>query len=271
VGELDTDRWALAVFDPASGTPLARLTVGEGAVREPWFALAPDGRSVAVPGAGETIVAVREVATGGVRTTVRHAGPVTGAAFTPDGRRLAVASAEAPVYMWDYRGDRLPRPLPDVEAMWADLATRDAARAFRTVVALARRPDDAVPLLKGKLPPVTPADPVDVRATIAELDAADFRTRDRASARLRRLADRAVPLLREAKSAAKTPEARRRLDDLLTDRTLTHDQLRAIRAVEVLEGIGPAARPLLAAWAAGAEGARLTAEAAVALRRIGPG
>jgi hypothetical protein len=41
-----------------------------------------------------------------------------------------------------------------------------------------------------------------------------------------------------------------------------------IRAVEVLEWIGAAARPVLAAWAAGVGGALLTTEAAAALRRL---
>jgi hypothetical protein len=265
------DRYSLVVHDAATGAELARLRfdTDSGRNREPWFAFAPDGRSAATPDGDGKAVAVRELATGGVRTTVRHAGPVTGAAFTPDGRGLAVASSEAPVYLWDYRGDRLPPAAPNPDALWADLASRDTARAFRAVVALTRRPDVAVTFLKAKLPPVAPADPVDFRATVAELDAADFRRRERATARLRRLADRAGPLLREARSAALSPEARQRFDDLLADRTPTAEQLRALRAVEALEGVGAAARPVLAAWAAGAEGARLTTEAAAALRRLG--
>ena len=49
-------------------------------------------------------VRVYEVAGGGERFHFRHAGEVTGLAFAPDGRTLAVASKEAPVYLWDVRG-----------------------------------------------------------------------------------------------------------------------------------------------------------------------
>jgi hypothetical protein len=50
---------------------------------------------------------------------------------------------------------------------------------------------------------------------------------------------------------------------------MTPDRRRAIRACEVLEGIGtPAARELLAAWAKGTPGATLTREAAESLERL---
>jgi hypothetical protein len=52
---------------------------------------------------------------------------------------------------------------------------------------------------------------------------------------------------------------------------LTSDQLRQVRACEVLEGVGtPAAVRVLKAWAGGPPGARLTVEAAESLDRLRP-
>ena len=270
--ETEVDRNTLVVHDPATGAELARLPFdADYGPNDPWFAFAPDGRSVVTADGDGTAAAVRELATGGVRTTLRHAGPVTGAAFTPDGRRLAVASYEAPVYLWDYRGDRIPVTRFDPTGLWADLASRDAGAAFRAVTLLARIPDAAVPFLQSKLSPTAAADSANVRKLVGQLGAADYRARDAATTRLRLLADRAGSLLREAQSAARSAEVRRRLDDLLDGRTHTPEQLRAMRVVEVLEWVGPAARPVLAAWAGGVAGARLTTEAAAALRRLGPG
>jgi hypothetical protein len=84
----------------------------------------------------------------------------------------------------------------------------------------------------------------------------------------------AEPALTRALANDPSPEARRRIEQLLhqvTEERLypTADQLRAVRAVEVLERIGsPQARRVLAALAGGAPQAQLTVEAQTALERL---
>jgi len=55
-------------------------------------------------------VQVLEAATGGVRTTFRNKGTMSALAFSPDGTKLAAASNDAPVYLWDVRGKLLDLP-----------------------------------------------------------------------------------------------------------------------------------------------------------------
>jgi hypothetical protein len=82
------------------------------------------------------------------------------------------------------------------------------------------------------------------------------------------VADLIRPRLEAARETASL-ETGRRLEQLLNAATaLTPDGLRHVRACEVLEGVGtPEATALLRVWAAGPDGARLTAEAKASLAR----
>src|SRR5262249_57384163 len=106
---------------------------------------------------------------------------------------------------------------------------------------------------------------------IADLDSPQFATRDQATRTLRQLGGQAAAALREAAQKSDSAEVRRRAQDLLDEceKQLLPDELRVLRAVEVLEWINTAeARQLLAAWAKGAPGVRLTAAAEDAVRRL---
>ncbi|QDU18799.1 sigma-70 family RNA polymerase sigma factor [Urbifossiella limnaea] len=81
----------VVLWDAAGRKELARVT-GFGPV-----ALSPDGsRLAAVSGAEVRVWS----ADGAARAVLRHAGPVTGLAFAPDGRTLAVATSDVPVTLW---------------------------------------------------------------------------------------------------------------------------------------------------------------------------
>jgi hypothetical protein len=198
-------------------------------------------------------------------------------ALSPDGRTLASGHPNGTVLLWDVPAPAraAERRLGDKEKdqLWADLAGADAARAFRAVRVLTASPRQAVALLAERL---RPAPAGRVARLIAELDADSFEARQAASAALARLGQETEPALRAALKGNPSAEVRRRARELLRalpegPRRPTAEELRASRAVQVLERIGtPEARRLLGALAKGAAEARLTHEATAALGRLSP-
>src|SRR5205823_9320803 len=92
-----------------------------------------------------------------------HDGPINSVVFAPDGRRLLTGSWDSSALVWDVshwaEGDPGKLSAKELEAFWADLAGEDATRAYRALWALAVIPGKAVPLLKERLQPITPAEP----------------------------------------------------------------------------------------------------------------
>jgi WD40 repeat protein len=233
-----------------------------------------DGRALATGGLDST-VRVWEAVTGGERLQFTgHAGQIDAIAFAPDGRTLAASSPEAPVYVWDVLGlsefaGRAPTAA-ELDPAWTALAGGDAKAAFAAIRRLVAAPDQAVHLLKDRLPPAAAVDPQQVRAAIRRLDSAKFADRQAAATELEALGERAAAELRAALKDAPSAEVRAAVQRLL-DRIEagTPAALRAIRAVEVLEYIAtPAAREHLRVLAGGQPGAELTTAAAEALRRL---
>jgi hypothetical protein len=114
-------------------------------------------------------------------------------------------------------------------------------------------------------------DAKDIARQIAELDDERFAVRDKASAELAKLGDLAEPALRKMLEGKPSLEVRRRIQAILEGlhRALSAEQLREVRAVEVLEQIGtPSAQTVLSALAEGTAGARLTREAKASLERL---
>ena len=96
--------------------------------------------------------------------------------------------------------------------------------------------------------------------------------RERAGRELAALGERAEPALARALQGPLTLGARRRVEKLLSKLggpVPTSDELRALRAVHVLEQIGtPEARQVLRVLADGGAGATLTLQAAASLQRL---
>lgn len=167
-----------------------------------------------------------------------------------------------------------PKPLDakQLEAMWADLADSDAAKAYVAICALAERPAQAVTLLKAHLKAVPAPDAQKIAALIKALDGGRFAEREKAMKELRRIGVLAAPALREAIKGKPTLEASKRMDELLKalEGPVTDPEtLRAVRSAEVLERVGTkAAKELLRTLSKGAAGARLTQECQDSLRRL---
>lgn len=118
-------------------------------------AFSPDGRTLAITLADAVVLI--EFASGQVRHVFRHHGPVRPAlAWQPDGRVLATASPEAPVYLWDVVGDRTGAPLAwnaaDNSRRWDELTGVAAELAFAAIRELWTHPTEAAAFLRRRVP-----------------------------------------------------------------------------------------------------------------------
>jgi RNA polymerase sigma factor (sigma-70 family) len=234
----------------------------------------PDGRTL-VGGSYDGQVRLWEVATGQERRRLEgHRGSVDVVSFSQDARWLVTGGMETAALVWDLRPAGPSLTADALKAAWTDLASDDAAKAYRAVQQLAAAPGQGVPFLREALPPVAPADEKRLARLIADLDGDGFATREQAGAELQKLGEAAMSALRKALAGTPSAEVRRRCEGLLQKcdgAALSGEALRAVRAVEALEQAGTKeAHAVLKRLAEGAEGARQTREAEQALERLGP-
>ncbi len=268
----------LRLYETATGKEVQRFPGDQQGTHLVVFS--PDGRSLAAVSA-DSVVHLWEVATGKLRGRFLGYGEVfLSAAFSPDGRFLALGTAEATAYvfdvMWlgrDGRPQRGSLTEKDLQALWADLACEDAAKAFSAVCALATAPQEAVRFVQQHLRPVPPLEAAQrkqVSQWIEDLGSDQFAVRQKGSGQLEKVGEPAYPALRSALEGKTSLETRRRLEQLLQRlEGWTPERLRGRRALEVLEYIDtPQARKVLQGLAAGSPEARLTQEAKSALQRL---
>lgn len=239
--------------------------------------VAPDGRLLAC---GQDVgnIALYALTTGKeIARFAGHRGRLTRLAFSPDSARLASASWDATVLIWDVSAvAERTRPalvtLTDtqLDELWQDLADVDAARAYRARTRLLAAPQQTVRYLNSRLAPVARAD-AQVAQLIRDLDGNEFAVRERATEKLAELGDLVKPALRKLLEGNPSLEVRRRIEPLITarERLTSPEKVRCWRAIELLEHIGtPEARALLAKLATGAPEALLTRTAQGAIARL---
>jgi RNA polymerase sigma factor (sigma-70 family) len=267
----------LVLCEVSTGEVIQRW--GDSGKTSPWWeqlAFSRDGRLLA--SSDRWAVHVWEVATGKeVRIFRSHRGEIRSLVFSANGRRLASASSDSTVLLWDLPLALGARPSAreagekEVAALWIDLAGADAARAYAAVWKLAATPA-SVPLLRRHLRPDTDAQQKEVRQWLQDLDSRSFAVRDRAFRRLKSLGQAAGPALRLALAKTRSLEVQRRLQRLLENlrhRPMSGEPLRTLRALVVLEQAATSeARRLLRELAAGAAGGWLTQEAKAVCERL---
>ncbi|MCI0460808.1 MAG: hypothetical protein L0Z62_27995 [Gemmataceae bacterium] len=159
-----------------------------------------------------------------------------------------------------------------LKALWEDLAGKDAAKAYKAIWAMVDDPKQSVPFLKERLKAVPTPDAKRLQKLVGDLDHPRFPEREKAMVELEKLGALARPALEGVLAAKPSLEVRRRVEKLLekiTGFTLSPEELRVWRALEVLEHVGnPAARQVLQTLAEGAPGSWQSEEARAALERL---
>ena len=101
-------------------------------------------------------------------------------AFSPDGNRLVVGCSDTTAVVWDvssaHRRSAPAGPLTakDRDALWDDLASDDATKAYAAIDRLAARPGDGTALLRERLRPAVGFPQDKFKRLLAALDADDF-------------------------------------------------------------------------------------------------
>lgn len=245
-----------------------------------FMAFSPDCRTVACGGEDQA-VRLWDVATGKERRRLEgHSGQIQSLAFSADGKLLASGGADNTVLVWDVRAALRDDPLPraelgaqELEALWTDLASTDAARAHLAVWKLIGGGKSSVSFMQQQLVPATVAlDRKQIDKLIDQLDDDQFSVREKATVELEKLGTPCEPTLRRALQTNISLEVRRRIERLLEKLeggSLPPETLRALRALEALEQLDTAeTRQLLDKLARGAPDASLTQDAKLGLQRL---
>jgi WD40 repeat protein len=239
-------------------------------------AFASNGRTLAC--GVDSSVRLWDTATGkGLCQLTGHQDFVVQVAFSADGKTLLSGSMDTTALFWDVAAITYRKPVKgaaptpaQLELLWADLMSADAAKAYRAIGTLTATPGQTVPILKQRLRPVPAIDPKRLSRLLADLDSDQFAVRQKATKELEGLTDQAELALRQ-KLTKKVPlEARKRLEQLLAKlETPSGEQLRGLWAIEVLEHIATKeAKQVLSTLAEGASTSRLTQDARAAIRRL---
>jgi WD40 repeat protein len=266
------------LWETVTWQKLGEFRVGAGSWFTPYaLAFSPDSRSLAVTD-GDSIALADVASLKVIRRLTGHRAAVEAVAFSPDGGTLASGSGDTTALVWDVQdlvGPQRPAEKLTVEqldGLWTDL-TGEAGlpKAMQAVRDLTARPEQTVDVLKRRLQPAAPAEGKQIARWIADLGSDNFTTRQKAEMELERLGEQAGPALRKAAAAKPALDALRRLEALLVKLeggTLSAEQQRTVRALAVLERIGPSARGLLETLAGGAADAWLTEQARQTLQRL---
>ncbi len=241
---------------------------------------APDGKTLVGGGLGGT-VGFWDAATG--KEVVQwkgHGNAVVALAFATDSPTLISGSLDTTALIWDTTTPLRARAVEPIDLapaqtddLWNNLASGDARKAHEALGTLCRAPEKSVALLQNRFKPVPALDGKRLHQLLDDLESEKFPVRHRATLDLEKFGELAEPDLKRVLAAGPPLDARLRLerllDRLMNAAPLSADDLRAHRALEILESIGTSeARSVLETIAGGAGGARVTVEAKAALQRL---
>jgi WD40 repeat protein len=249
-----TDKVVL-VWEQATGKLICKLDCKPGQTDFAPLAVSPDGKYIAGC-LDREVIALWDAFTGKQLGTLEgHRGDIGSLFFSPDGRFLVSASDDTTLLVWDWK-KKLPKTPEDpklsaerLEQLWRDLQASDPQRAYAAIGLLVQSPGQAVELLRKKMHPASTDEHDKFKQWIDELDSDRFQVRENAMKELTSSGELAEAALREALARRVSPEARRRVTQVL-DKLPTaaphSTTLATLRSLEVLEMINtPEARAFI--------------------------
>jgi WD40 repeat protein len=221
-----------------------------------------------------------------VTPLVRGQGRLSAIAISPDGRMLATGQGDGTILLWNTSplrsaavegagAARAGRHAGSIDSarLWHSLASSDAGAAYRAIGEMTDGGAQTCAFLLRHLSAAAAVRPGTVAHLIRELDSKQFGARNRAERELIELGSAVEPQLHQALTAGCGPEVQRRIHRILersAGPVTSTEELRALRAVEVLEHVGNSdAREILRRLARGASASRLTRAASASLARLG--
>jgi WD40 repeat protein len=267
----------LCILESDTGMVLVRRTI-----RDCIFALSHDGDYLAMTTTAG-LIELFDATSGDRLAEFRH--PATeldrALALTPDRSKLISSdNSDGTILVWDVRAAMHRRVSPVMpldptkrREHWTALGSLEPDKVRSALLALRADPRGTLQLAGAELKLAQPmANAVRVRQLIAELDDDSFQLRQRASQSLAAIGEPARKALEQASQEGASTEVKRRAAALLRrsgTKDLTEDQLRALRAVRLLERIGGTrARRVLERLAEGSTHDPVTRAAVASLRRL---
>jgi hypothetical protein len=239
------------------------------------LAFSPDGRTLAA-GCSDGAIRRFDLRSGRELTPLSgHGSPVIALCWMRTGKRLRSYGADNQLLTWRGKPASEWRPkvgsLSDdaLQELWDVMRGDDPLDLYGCLQTLTANPAQAVPFLRKRLSPVPKADEERIERLVLDLHKGDYNTRKRAVVALRKLGAAVAPALRRAQEKGVYDELLRRLYFEFESLAPKPEQLRAVRALRVLEQIGSAeSAKLLKELAGGAAEAALTRQAKAALERL---
>jgi hypothetical protein len=271
----------VAIYGVEDGLEYARLPISAYHLE-----MSPDNRML-ISGSGGYFVLYDLVADKKIDKIKLPASHFYNTQRTPDGMAIALLGGAGrvnepySVYLATFPilgDDGLPAgrlTAEDERDLWTGLCSSNLFRRRYVSKILKSHPDQAVQMTEERVKVVPKATRQKIDELIKALDDADFERRDAAVKELRPEAFRFEPLLQETLKAAPAGEVKNRVAFVLNtirDQATPAELHSDLRGIELLETLAtPPARKALEALADGAAGARITMEAASALKRVASG